>query len=579
MDLQTFVKSHPVAPQRHYEAIRAFYVDQLSERQIADQFGFSESYFRQLLNEAQERLDAGEWPFFAVVKPGPKARFTQDNTVQTIVNLRKNNHSISEIKCILDAKNDKLSLDTIHRILKAEGFAPLPRRSRAERLSTPMPKVLAAPAAQALEWVDEEFTTSKGACALLFLPLIKKLKIAKSIQSANFPTTASISDLSYLLSFLALKLVNNERLSHDTSWNLDRGLGLFAGLNVLPKNSSMSSYSYRVSRDMNRQLLIAMSQAFRVPDTEEGDFNLDFHSIPHWGDISNLEKNWVGTRGRAMKSVLALIVQDPGSGHLSYANSSIERGQQNQAVLEFVDFWKEARGESPKMLIFDSKFTSYQNLAKLDEDGIKFITLRRRGARLREKVADIPEEQWKWVHVEGIGRKHPKVRVHESLVSLRGYDRSTPLRQVIITENGRKEPAFLVTNDLNTTLPALVRKYGRRWLVEKDINEQIMFFHLNRLSSSIVVKVDFDLTLTLLAHNLYRMLASHLPRHQQCEAPTIFRDFLDNTAKVAIKGRKIIVKLNKKSHLPLLLEVPWLKEETYLPWLKAHIQFEGFTSS
>ena len=226
-----------------------------------------------------------------------------------------------------------------------------------------------------------------------------------------------------------------------------------------------------------------------------------------------------------MKSVLALIVQDPGSGHLSYANSSIERGQQNQAVLEFVDFWKEARGESPKMLIFDSKFTSYQNLAKLDEDGIKFITLRRRGARLREKVADIPEEQWKWV------------------------------------------------------LPALVRKYGRRWLVEKDINEQIMFFHLNRLSSSIVVKVDFDLTLTLLAHNLYRMLASHLPRHQQCEAPTIFRDFLDNTAKVAIKGRKIIVKLNKKSHLPLLLEVPWLKEETYLPWLKAHIQFEGFTSS
>lgn len=251
-----------------------------------------------------------------------------------------------------------------------------------------------------------------------------------------------------------------------------------------------------------------------------------------------------------MKSVLALIVQDPGTGHLSYANSSIERGQQNQAVLEFVDFWKEARGESPKMLIFDSKFTSYQNLAKLDEDGIKFITLRRRGARLREKVADIPEEEWKRVHVEGIGRKHPKVRVHKSLVSLRGYDRPTPLRQVIITENGRKEPAFLVTNDLNITLPALVRKYGRRWLVEKDINEQIMFFHLNRLSSSIVVKVDFDLTLTLLAHNLYRMLASHLPRHQQCEVPTIFRDFLDNTAKVVIKGRKIIVKLNKKSHHP-----------------------------
>jgi hypothetical protein len=45
-----------------------------------------------------------------------------------------------------------------------------------------------------------------------------------------------------------------------------------------------------------------------------------------------------------------------------------------------------------------------------------------------------------------------------------------------------------------------VRKYARRWLVEKGIAEQIDFFHLNRLSSSMVIKVDFDLV-TKVSHH------------------------------------------------------------------------------
>jgi len=47
--------------------------------------------------------------------------------------------------------------------------------------------------------------------------------------------------------------------------------------------------------------------------------------------------------------------------------------------------------------------------------------------------------------------------------------------------------------------------------VEKTISEQIEFFHLNRLSSSMVIKVHFDLTMLILAYNLYRLLAPELP--------------------------------------------------------------------
>lgn len=56
-----------------------------------------------------------------------------------------------------------------------------------------------------------------------------------------------------------------------------------------------------------------------------------------------------------------------------------------------------------------------------------------------------------------------------------------------------------------------MKKYARRWLVEQEIAEQVAFFNLNNPSSSIVVKVDFDLSIPLLAHNLYRLLAKELP--------------------------------------------------------------------
>ncbi|GAJ23461.1 unnamed protein product, partial [marine sediment metagenome] len=168
------------------------------------------------------------------------------------------------------------------------------------------------------------------------------------------------------LSFIALKILGSERLSHDETWNFDRALGLFAELNVLPKNATLSSYSYRVTWSENKKLLKELSRIFQDSDTEEGEFNLDFKSIPHWGDESVLEKNWSGSRSRRIKSILSLIVNDPSTGFLSYTKAGIKLEEQSDCIIDFIDFWKEGRGVAPKMLIFDSKFTSYKNLDKLN---------------------------------------------------------------------------------------------------------------------------------------------------------------------------------------------------------------------
>jgi hypothetical protein len=229
------------------------------------------------------------------------------------------------------------------------------------------------------------------------------------------------------------------------------------------------------------------------------------------------------------------------------------------------------------MLIFDSKLTTYKNLCRLNQDKIKFLTLRRRGQKLIEKARQIPEAQWQTVEIDNPKRRHNKLKVYEEMISLTDYEGE--LRQIIITENGHQEPTFLVTNDLDAPIKTLILKYARRWLVETEIAEQILFFHLNQPSSSIVIKVDFDLTLSLLAHNLYKKLCAHLPGFEACTVSTIARKFVTNGARITIENKTITVHLKKKTHLPILFEIPWLKTKTSLPWLGMNIQFTTDTVS
>jgi len=579
MDIKEFFKN-PVFPvHRRYEALRAFYLEGLSADDAAKKFEFSPSYFKKMRYEFGKVFREGVNPFFLIKKPGPKKRLTSSETIERIISLRKQNYSINDIKVVLDTEERTVSLDTIDKILKSDGFAPLPKRTRKERLSVLSPKKFQAPKSMALEPANQEFSTETGAGPLIFLPLIEKLGIVEAIKSCGFPATNEISDVQSVLSFLALKLMGNKRWSHDTAWNLDRSFGLFAGLNVLPKSTTLSTYSYRVTRETNQKLLTQLAQIFRDDENEEGDFNLDFKAIPHWGDDSILEKNWCGARSKAMKSILSLMVQDPSTGYLSYTDADIKHRDMNDAVLDFVDFWKDGRGTAPKMLIFDSKLTTYGNLNKLNmsKEKIKFLTIRRRSKGIIERAEKIPAEDWKKIKVKRAKGKYQWIRVHDGNTSLNHYEGE--VREIILTDHGREKPTFLITNDFDLEPQDVIRKYSRRWLVEQEIAEQISFFHLNTPSSSIVVKVDFDLTLSLLAHNLFRVLSSSIPGFEHCTVDTISRKFLENGAKIKINDNVVTVHLKKKTHLPLLFGLPWMKETTPISWMGLKIKFVSGTVS
>ena len=253
---------------------------------------------------------------------------------------------------------------------------------------------------------------------------------------------------------------------------------------------------------------------------------------------------------------------------------------EHAVILEFLDFYKEGQPDKSalKYLVFDSKFTNYENLRKLDDHHIKFVTIRRRGKKIINHITTLPPSHRKKIRVGCAGNSTRTVFVTEEKVFLKGYGKE--IRQIAITGHGKIKPALIITNDFDLSLEAVVRKYGRRWLVEKSISEQIQFFHLNRVSSSLVIKVDFDFTMTILAHNLYRLLARDLERYAHLTAMSLYEKFLFNSGEIDITDKTIHVKLKKKRHLPALLTTMQQFSEIQYPHLdNKKLLFSGMTIS
>ncbi len=68
-----------------------------------------------------------------------------------------------------------------------------------------------------------------------------------------------------------------------------------------------------------------------------------------------------------------------------------------------------------------------------------------------------------------------------------------------------------------------------------------------------VIKVDFDLTKTVLSHNLYRLLARNLSGYTHNTSTSLFEKFVSNSGEIKISCDTIKVEIKKKRNLPGLL--------------------------
>ena len=551
---------------RQYEALRAYFVDKVPSKEAAARFGYSSGSFRVLCHDF--RSDPGRAFFLPDGRRAANSEKVPSKTARLrdkVVALRKQNLSVYDISAVLAEDGESLSPPAIWAILSAEGFARLPRRADEERPGRVGVTPGAVADVRAVDLSSRQFRTEVGGL-FLFVPVLAGIGFDELMEDALLPGSKMVPAGHAMRSLLALKLFGAARTSHAMAAVFDEGLALFAGLNAIPKRSFLTEYSCRIEPSCYPRLMSGWFEKMTALGLERGvSFHLDFHTIPFHGEDALVEKHYVSKRSRRQKGLLAFLAQDASQRVFCYANAEIRKSDQNDEILAFVEFWRSRTGKLPEELIFDSKLTTYANLDALNKMGISFITLRRRGPKLLEELSAAPASAWRRVELKSLSRAYRSPRVLDRRIELRDYD--GPIRQLAITELGHEEPTLVVTNQLRRGASGLIDTYARRMLIENSISDGVDFFHMDALSSTVAMKVNCDLQLTLMGSSLYRLLGARIGGgYATAESRHIYRDFVQASAQITITSDAIEVKFGKRAHNPYLLAAGFADTDISVPW-------------
>ena len=547
--------------QRRYEALRAYFLDEMSAAEVADRFGYSTASIHQMAS----LLRQGRLTLFAGSRPGPKGpRKATGQLRQRVLELRAAGHSVTEIAVACTSEGLPVSAQTCWQILDAEGLPRLPRRDDGRR--GPPARLDPVKAAALPGWPDAPADLPcDHAGLLLLLPAMTQVGLPDLVSSAGYPSTRDLSSWQSIGTLLLAKCARQPRVSHAGTLADDEGLAFTLGLTALPKATHLGTYSWRVRRESNQKLLTGLVKALRPLGLATGEqgFNCDFHAIRHHGDQAVLEKHYVPRRSQRTRAVLTFFAQDHATSDMVYSNADITKAEQAAEIIAFADYWNNATGSDPGLLVFDSQLTTCKILGQLSGRGISWLTLRQRGKTELARLDALPASAWKTAVIARSGR-YRRPRLHEDMVKLK--DISSKVRQIAVKNIGRDEPTLIITNDLTTPGKNLFARYAERMMVENELDAYIGGFHLDALTSGVPLNVDLDTTLTVAAGNLYRLLALKLSRYEHATPETLWRDFLDATGTLHIDPAGVTCALSLRSHHPALIDAGFAELETPIPW-------------
>jgi Transposase DDE domain len=554
---------------RRYEALRAFFVDELTHAEAARRFGYTRWAMVNLVRDYR----AGKLDLFAPPrKPGPPPGTApaKDRVRGRVIELRREGLSTYEISARLATEATPLNRTSVGEILAEEGFGRLLRHP--DQIASTNPATpgrdTRLPRAAKLDFDAWPTTIETGKAGLLLLiPDLIALGLPELVVRAGYPGTRVVPAISSLLSLLALKLTRTRRVSHvDDLLITDPAAALFAGLSVLPKKSALTDYSYRTSHDHQRRFLAALDQQMIAGGLATGEnaiFDLDFHAVMHWGHDPVLEKHYVPTRSQRARSVLSFFAQDTGTHNLVYANADLTKSTQAREVIAFCDHWKAVSGTDPRMLIMDQKVTTHAVLGELDARGVKFLTLRMRSPALVKQIDALTATDFTTVTLDRPGKfNRPKVS-ETTGVRLTNYPAT--VRQLVVTGLGREAPTVIVTNDHDLPVKALITHYARRMTIEQRLAEIIQAFHADALSSTVNLNVDLDIMLCVLAQALLAALRNRLPGYANVTPDVLQRRFLETRGTILTSGDTITVRLDRRTYAPVLRQAD-LPHDTHVPW-------------
>jgi hypothetical protein len=569
---------------RRYEIVRAYLRDRQPAKDVAERYGCCVKTVEIYAYSFCRDLDAGRPPqFFAEHKPGPKADRKKPLIRDHVLRLRAGGYASTDIHAALRRNGIRVSMSLIHQVLREEGLHPLRRRTAQERervalevRENKVPGLSQSPSApidltevadaRSLDLQPGRELECRDAGIFLFVPLLVQMGLAAIANAAGMPGTRMIPNISHLLSLLALKLVDKERKSHVDAWECDRAMGLFAGLNMSPKTTASTDYSYRLVDGQHNALLAGWVRAtypILCPNGADA-FALDFHVIPHRGENTGLEKNYVPSRGEARRSVLTCFVRAIDRPMLCWATADVTHRDQPHMPLVFVDYWQTITGLVPDWLYMDSRATNVATLSALNQRGVNFITIRRRGPRLLAQAESTPAAQWQSITIDTPQRRRQKLLCLQQAIKQRGYNGTC--RQITV-RGSRENPTLYLTNNEAVSAREIVRRYINRNSIESDLGVNVNFFHLDCLASEVRLNVNLDVVLTVIANGCYRWLGQHLKGCETMQPKTLYRKFVETGGHVRIGDDDIVVAFERRSHNPIIRQAALDAQPVAVPWL------------
>jgi hypothetical protein len=256
--------------------------------------------------------------------------------------------------------------------------------------------------------------------------------------------------------------------------------------------------------------------------------------------------------GKANPSVLSFFAVEQDSRVLCYANANLTRPEQAGEVLRFVEFWHELTGSDPAWLYFDSNVTTYPELCRLNQRGIWFVTIRRRGAAVVRRLRQLPASAWQKAVIDTPKRCHQHIRYLEERTRLPGY--AGEVRQVAVDGLGKEQPRLLLSNNTAETARNLVIRYAGRNRVEDGLGQCVNSFHLDCLASEVRLNVDLDAALTVVAQGCYRWLGKQLKGFAKAAPKQLYRRLVETGGLVTVEEDRRLVQFDRRSHNPILRE-------------------------
>ena len=207
----------------------------------------------------------------------------------------------------------------------------------------------------------------------------------------------------------------------------------------------------------------------------------------------------------------------------------------------------------------------YRELSRLQQRGISFVTIRRRGSAIVRRLQRLPADNWQRAVIDIPKRRHQNIQYVEETVQLDDYEGS--LRQLAVKGLGRENPTLFLTNNVAETARNVIIRYTGRNRIEDGLGIGVNFFHLDCLASEVRLNVDLDVALTVLANGCYRWLGKQLQGFERAAPKQLYRKFVETGGLVEVQPERIVVTFDKRSHNPILREANLDRAPEGIPWL------------